>query len=87
MTYIDLSNEYNYVIKKERFIIDLVQLIIIVGYFGTYSYYKDGKTLYVCMMNFGEYDPLELPEYDGKSVDGIRVAQAIMERYAPILKN
>ena len=44
-TYIALSNEYNYVIKKVSFIIDLVQLIIIVGYFGTYSYYKDGKTL------------------------------------------
>lgn len=30
--------------------------------------------LFVAMMNLGEFDPNTLPEYDGNSVDGIRVA-------------
>lgn len=34
---------------------------------------KNGK-LFVAMVNAGEYDADELPENDGKSVDGIRVA-------------
>ena len=34
---------------------------------------KEG-TIYVCMVNYGEYDINDLPEYDGTSVDGIRVA-------------
>lgn len=29
---------------------------------------------YVCMVNYGEYDPEDLPECDGTSFDGIRVA-------------
>lgn len=29
---------------------------------------------FVCMMNYGEYDAEDIPDYDGKSVDGIRVA-------------
>ncbi|MGM5483424.1 MAG: aldolase catalytic domain-containing protein [Nanobdellota archaeon] len=29
---------------------------------------------YVCMINFGTYDIEDIPEYDGTSVDGIRVA-------------
>lgn len=32
-----------------------------------------GKT-FVCMLNYGEYDVEKIPEYDGKSVDGLRVA-------------
>lgn len=34
---------------------------------------KDGK-IFVAMMNYGEYDIDVLPEYDGTSIDGIRVA-------------
>lgn len=34
---------------------------------------RDGK-LFVAMMNYGEYDLEGLPEYDGSSIDGIRVA-------------
>ena len=34
---------------------------------------RAGK-LFVCMMNYGEYDAADMPEYDGTSVDGIRVA-------------
>lgn len=34
---------------------------------------KDGK-LFVAMVNYGEYDIEALPEYDGKSIDGIRIA-------------
>ena len=34
---------------------------------------RNGK-LYVCMTNFGEYRIEDLPEYDGTSIDGIRVA-------------
>lgn len=34
---------------------------------------REGK-LYVCMINYGEYDISELPEYDGSSIDGLRVA-------------
>ena len=34
---------------------------------------REGK-LFVVMMNYGEYDIEELPDHDGSSVDGIRVA-------------
>lgn len=34
---------------------------------------RDGK-LFVALMNYGEYCIEELPDYDGKSLDGIRVA-------------
>lgn len=34
---------------------------------------RKGK-LFVAMMNYGEYDMADLPEYDGRSIDGIRVA-------------
>ena len=34
---------------------------------------REGK-MYVCMMNFGEYRIEDFPEFDGSSVDGIRVA-------------
>lgn len=33
-----------------------------------------GKKLFVVMMNYGQYAVEKLPEYDGRSVDGIRVA-------------
>jgi len=32
------------------------------------------NTDYVCMINYGEYNIEDLPDYDGKSVSGIRVA-------------
>lgn len=34
---------------------------------------RSGK-LFVAMVNYGEYDAEQLPEYDGTSIDGIRVA-------------
>jgi 4-hydroxy 2-oxovalerate aldolase len=34
---------------------------------------RAGK-IYVCMMNYGEYNVADLPEWDGSSVDGIRIA-------------
>lgn len=34
---------------------------------------RNGK-LFVCMINYGEYSLDQLPEYDGTSLDGIRVA-------------
>lgn len=34
---------------------------------------RNGK-LFVAMMNYGEYNMADLPDYDGSSVDGIRVA-------------
>ncbi len=34
---------------------------------------RDGK-LFVAMMNYGEYSIEEIPEYDGSSIDGIRLA-------------
>lgn len=34
---------------------------------------RDGK-LFVAMVNYGEYDINLLPNYDGSSIDGIRVA-------------
>lgn len=34
---------------------------------------RDGK-IFVAMVNFGEYDPDDIPDCDGTSVDGIRVA-------------
>ena len=30
--------------------------------------------MFVCMMNYGEFELSELPDYDGTSIDGIRVA-------------
>ena len=35
---------------------------------------RNEKIKYVCMINYGEYNVDDLPEYDGTSVDGIRVA-------------
>ena len=34
---------------------------------------REGK-IFVAMMNYGEYDIDDLPTYDGKSIDGVRVA-------------
>lgn len=34
---------------------------------------REGK-LFVCLMNYGEYTLEEIPDYDGTSLDGIRVA-------------
>ena len=34
---------------------------------------RDGR-LFVAMMNYGEYNVEDLPDYDGSSIDGIRVA-------------
>ena len=34
---------------------------------------REGK-LFVCMLNYGEYNVEDIPIYDGKSIDGIRVA-------------
>ena len=34
---------------------------------------RDGK-IFVVMMNYGEYDIKDLPDFDGSSIDGIRVA-------------
>lgn len=34
---------------------------------------RDNK-LFVVMLNYGEYDPNDIPPFDGESVDGIRVA-------------
>lgn len=33
-----------------------------------------GNSKYVCMVNFNDYDLQDIPDYDGTSVDGIRVA-------------
>ena len=41
---------------------------------------KDGR-LFVAMMNYGEYSVDELPTYDGKSIDGLRVAFHKKNRY------
>lgn len=35
---------------------------------------KSNEQMYVCMMNYGEYDIHDIPICNGKSVDGIRVA-------------
>jgi 4-hydroxy 2-oxovalerate aldolase len=35
---------------------------------------SSGNTDYVCMINYGEYNLEDLPEYNGKSISGIRVA-------------
>lgn len=35
---------------------------------------KHTNTVYVCMINYGEYDISQLKDYDGTSIDGIRVA-------------
>lgn len=40
---------------------------------GVIPHNREGK-LFVCMLNYGDYTQEELPEYDGTSLDGIRVA-------------
>ncbi len=37
--------------------------------------------IFVVMMNYGEYDVNELPDYDGSSIDGIRVAYHKKDRF------
>lgn len=39
------------------------------------------NTMFVAMMNFGEFETDELPVYDGHSIDGIRVAFHKKDRY------
>lgn len=34
---------------------------------------KRGSCKYVCMINYGEYNSKDIPDFDGSSVDGIRV--------------
>lgn len=34
---------------------------------------REGR-LYVCMVNYGDYDVTQIPDYDGNSVDGLRIA-------------
>lgn len=41
---------------------------------------RAGK-LFVCMVNYGEYRLEDLPEYDGTSIDGLRVAFHKKDRY------
>lgn len=41
---------------------------------------RAGK-LFVCMVNYGEYRLDDLPEYDGTSIDGLRVAFHKKDRY------
>lgn len=41
---------------------------------------REGKT-FVVMMNYGEYDIDDLPQFDGTSIDGIRVAYHKKNRY------
>lgn len=41
---------------------------------------KHGKS-FVAMMNYGEYDVADLPDYDGASIDGIRVAYHKKNRF------
>jgi len=36
--------------------------------------FNRGKSTYVCMINYGEYEAEDIPTFDGSSVDGIRVA-------------
>ena len=40
----------------------------------TYLPQKHNNQLYVCMINYGEYDIDKLPKYDATSVQGIRIA-------------
>ena len=43
-----------------------------------------GKVKYVAMINYGEYDTEDLEEYDGNSIDGIRVVFHKEERHNAI---
>ena len=61
-----LTNKVSYDFQSTRFT-DLAQ-------FGQVIPKEREGHLYVCMVNYGEYNPDELPEYDGSSVDGIRLA-------------
>ncbi len=41
---------------------------------SSYLPQKQNNRLYVCMINYGEYDINKLPEYDGTSIQGLRIA-------------
>lgn len=58
------KNEYN----EERSVFDTID--------RTADFLPEdrGKTKYVCMINYGEYEAKDIPQCTGKSVDGIRVA-------------
>jgi 4-hydroxy 2-oxovalerate aldolase len=42
---------------------------------------KHKGKIFVLLMNFGDYDPDSLPTYDGKSIDGLRVAFHKKDRF------
>lgn len=59
--YINRYGKVSYVIAKETVIISFVNLVVLVAYYGTYSYYQNGQTLGKKWMKFridgenGEY--------------------------------
>jgi len=44
---------------------------------------REGK-IFVAMMNYGEYDIDDIPQYDGTSIDGIRIAFHKNDRFAAL---
>jgi len=43
--YLESYSKYNYTVQKDSAAIVVVQLLVTVAYFGTYAYYKNGKTV------------------------------------------
>lgn len=59
--YVDEYGKMSYIMAKETLIISFVNLVVLVAYYGSYSYYKNGQTLGKKWMKFkingasGEY--------------------------------
>lgn len=65
--------ECGFLTDKVRYNPDITKFTTVRELSGVIPDKRNGK-LYVAMMNYGEYDVDALPEYDGLSIDGIRVA-------------
>ena len=65
--------ECGFISQKNKFSSDSSQFNSVEDLIG-YLPENRGKSTLVAMINYGEYDPFDLPLCDGRSLDGIRVA-------------
>ena len=71
--------ECGYISQKKNFNIDRTQYTSFEQVKQFIPANKEGK-IFVGMINYGEFDIRDIPEYDGSSIDGIRVTFHKKER-------
>lgn len=64
--------ECGYISQKKEFNIDRTQFVSFEQVGKFIPKLREGK-IFVAMINFGEYAIEDIPEYDGKSIDGVRI--------------